>query len=499
MWAASGTDDDRRYALRLVDGAKLLPEERDKLERAAVTIAGVEHAGIVAIRAVASDRDGLTIASDAIEALSLTQVLTKCRERGEPLNVEACVQIALDMLAAVAFMHIRAPTIYKASGGFGYGGLTPDSFAVCSDGRTRMLEMSLPSVLRRFRMLAQEPQRIGYDAAEVLQVGIDVDATADVFSIGAMLWEMLRNQRLFPGTGFHVISKLRAGPLPRIDHDGSRVLPAMLADIVATSLERSAEDRFASAGEMAAQLRDVNVACSTEAVRRVVKVSGIRSRPEPPVESRRRGHVPAALAGARPPSDKAPKSRRTIPREQRSVPPRSDRAPRPLDPIPEEPTPMEHTHTRAKPALEEVVSELPTKTPPTPSSSAIRERIPEVAEAGRASHPPVSSSAPERRRGGAARLAIAAALGAVIAVVVTLVVTSRDAETTSAPTAPDPPPSVRVPDLAPVPPPPAKPSAIAEPEKSAAPEPSQDAGTRHAPVRRPPKPAPGSDRLPDDI
>jgi hypothetical protein len=82
-----------------------------------------------------------------------------------------------------------------------------------------------------------------------------VDHRTDVYSLGATLYELLTLQPIFPGpdrrTLLHQILNDEPVPLRQID----RTIPVELETIVLKALAKAPEERYATAGEMAADLR----------------------------------------------------------------------------------------------------------------------------------------------------------------------------------------------------------------------------------------------------
>jgi serine/threonine-protein kinase len=88
-----------------------------------------------------------------------------------------------------------------------------------------------------------------YMAPEVL-LGERVDARADVWSLGVVLFELLVGRLPFDGDGPHAVwAAVLRNEIPRVDSIRAEV-PASLADVVARCLERNTNRRFADAGEV---------------------------------------------------------------------------------------------------------------------------------------------------------------------------------------------------------------------------------------------------------
>ena len=85
--------------------------------------------------------------------------------------------------------------------------------------------------------------------------GETVDGRSDLFSAGAMLFELLTGERPFPGRTFTAIVQALMDPAPFEPGPRAAGLPPGLVAVVRRALAKRAADRFATAGAMAAALR----------------------------------------------------------------------------------------------------------------------------------------------------------------------------------------------------------------------------------------------------
>ena len=92
--------------------------------------------------------------------------------------------------------------------------LKPQNVFLCDDGGVKLLDFGLARVAGQARLTAQSMVMgtPGYIAPELLS-GADADARADVYSLGATLFEMLTGRQAFGGTDpYQVLRQQREGP-----------------------------------------------------------------------------------------------------------------------------------------------------------------------------------------------------------------------------------------------------------------------------------------------
>jgi serine/threonine protein kinase len=126
-----------------------------------------------------------------------------------------------------------------------HGALEPSNIRLDVDGHP-----SLPAVPPR-----ATGSIMNYSSPEQLRLpGGPPQRTSDIYALGVILYELLTGQRAFAG-GNEVIEKILAGALipPR---KLSKAIPARLEAICLKALAKDPATRYATAGELAAALRE---------------------------------------------------------------------------------------------------------------------------------------------------------------------------------------------------------------------------------------------------
>ncbi|WP_437741431.1 protein kinase [Sorangium sp. So ce1504] len=231
-------------ALKLLAGEGDRQEERFAAE--CRILAGLSHAGIV--RFVAQ---GVTDAGQrwlAMEWLEGEDLAARIARAG--LGVDDSVALALAAAEALAAAHARG-VIHrdiKPSNIFLVGG-DPRRIKLIDFGIARL--SGATSLHTRTDVVMGTP---GYLAPEQAR-GERADARADVFALGAVLFECLTGRPAFAGTDvLAVLARLLIEPAPRVRELRPDVPPALDA-LVARLLAKDPAARPASAAEVAAALR----------------------------------------------------------------------------------------------------------------------------------------------------------------------------------------------------------------------------------------------------
>jgi hypothetical protein len=175
------------------------------------------------------------------------------------LSVDEALDVGLQLSRGLAAAHAR---------GIVHRDLKPENVFLSRDGRVKILDFGLAK-LHDAAALGTETDEtrshtrhgvilgtVGYMAPEQ-SLGAEVDARADVFAVGALMYEMLAGRRAFQGVGpYETLNAVLTKEPPEISTINSEVTPA-LSTIVHRCLAKSASDRFTSAADLTPALEAV--------------------------------------------------------------------------------------------------------------------------------------------------------------------------------------------------------------------------------------------------
>ncbi|MCW5745586.1 MAG: serine/threonine protein kinase [Alphaproteobacteria bacterium] len=236
---------DRAVALKLVRADLLEGDERndyiERFQREAQAAARCAHANIVAIYDYALHENNPFLTMEYVNGKSLAQVV----ERGRGLSIDLAVRIAHQMLDALACAHGH---------GVVHRDIKPGNVLIGGDGRVKVTDFGISRV--GGSSLTQTGALIGtpnYMSPEQCR-GESVDTRSDLFSTGAVFYELLTGELPFPGQNFHEIAYqlLYGAPVPLAQRLQS--VPPSLAAFMDTALARDPARRFETAAKMSIAL-----------------------------------------------------------------------------------------------------------------------------------------------------------------------------------------------------------------------------------------------------
>jgi hypothetical protein len=185
------------------------------------------------------------------------------RERiaGGALPMRKAVEIAAQIARGLAAAHEK---------GIVHRDLKPENVFITDDGLAKILDFGLAKLTQAApEDESDSPTRtretdpgvvlgtVGYMAPEQVR-GAAVDHRADIFSFGAMLYEMLSGQRAFKKeTSAETMAAILREDPPDLTAT-NKALPPALERIVAHCLEKNPQERFASARDLAFDLESLS-------------------------------------------------------------------------------------------------------------------------------------------------------------------------------------------------------------------------------------------------
>jgi Tol biopolymer transport system component len=237
---------------------KVLPEEvsadaerRARFEREAKAVAALSHPNILAIHDVGDHADTVYAVMELLDGQTLRDRLS-----GGALPVRKAGEIGAQIAHGLAAAHEK---------GIVHRDVKPENVFITTDGRVKVLDFGLAHHAAPAEDRNDSPTRtrgtdpgtvlgtVGYMSPEQVK-GQPTDARSDIFSFGAVLYEMLTGRRAFErDTAAETMTAILKEDPPEL-LSASAALPAGLERIVRHCLEKQPAERFQSARDLAFDL-----------------------------------------------------------------------------------------------------------------------------------------------------------------------------------------------------------------------------------------------------
>jgi len=230
------------------------PERLERFDREARARAALNHPNIVAVHDIGRTGDVTYVVMELIDGATLREEL-----ESRPPTARKAVEWTVGVAEGLAAAHAK---------GIVHRDIKPENLVIAADGRIKILDFGIArytvpdeDVQDAATVVAgTEPGKVlgtaGYMSPEQVR-GEAIDSRSDIFSLGAVLYEMLAGQRAFGGdSAVETMNAVLTTDLPALTGTG-QAIPISLDRIVRRCLEKRAEDRFHSSHDLALALEAV--------------------------------------------------------------------------------------------------------------------------------------------------------------------------------------------------------------------------------------------------
>ncbi|HEX2835985.1 MAG TPA: protein kinase [Thermoanaerobaculia bacterium] len=238
-------------------------EATARLEREARAIAALSHPNIVAVHDVGRESGNFYVVTELLEGRTLRDQL-----REMPMNWRRAVEVGAEIAEGLSAAHAKSIV---------HRDLKPENIFLTADGRVKILDFGLaqtdPVLTQRdeaniptTKWFQTDPGTVigtlGYMSPEQLR-GEAVDPTADIFSLGCILFEMVTAKKPFHReSGAATIAAILKDELPR--EALSAFVPPEFQRIIEGCVEKMPAMRFQSARDLSLTLRAIGSSASSD-------------------------------------------------------------------------------------------------------------------------------------------------------------------------------------------------------------------------------------------
>jgi eukaryotic-like serine/threonine-protein kinase len=255
VYQARDTRLNRTVAIKILPAhLAASSESRERFDREARMIAGLNHPHICTLHDVGHQGDRDYLVMECLEGETLASRLST-----GPLPLEKTLQYAIQIADALGAAH-KAGMVHRD--------VKPSNVFVTARGDIKLMDFGLakpaqpenlaladaPTISAMLTIQGQIVGTIAYMSPEQVR-GEEVDVRSDIFSFGTVIYEMASGRHAFNGNSAAVLIAAILQGEPKALRELNPDLPEELQRIVAKALEKDRDDRYQTADDVMVDLR----------------------------------------------------------------------------------------------------------------------------------------------------------------------------------------------------------------------------------------------------
>jgi serine/threonine-protein kinase len=284
VYLALDVKHKRPIALKVLHPELAVSLGPERFEREIELAARLQHPHILTVHDSGETAGQLWFTMPYVEGESLRDRLRRERQ----LSVEDALRITREAAAALDYAH-RHGVIHRD--------IKPENLLVTAEGHTLVADFGIARALAGDEHLTQTGMSVGtpaYMSPEQASGEKTIDARTDVYSLGAVLYEMLAGEPPYTGpTAQAIILKRFTEPVPSVRR-GRPSLPEGVDQAIQRALAPVPADRFATAAEFGRALPTVTAATAAPTAVATPVTSAVAPAPPPSLLVARARRFPVA-------------------------------------------------------------------------------------------------------------------------------------------------------------------------------------------------------------
>lgn len=214
-------------------------------------VSRVRHPNVVTVHELGDHENELFLVMEYLEGESVATLLKQSRRDQMPLPLTVVAHLAAEAAAGLHAAH-ELTSVEGVPLGIVHRDVSPQNLFVLYDGHVKVIDFGIAKAIDRLGGRTQTGQvkgKFAYMAPE--QVGAqDVDRRADVFSLGAVLHELITGRKLFGREHDLLVLKAICEERIPLPSEFRGDVPRELDEIVMRALSRKPATRYESAAAM---------------------------------------------------------------------------------------------------------------------------------------------------------------------------------------------------------------------------------------------------------
>ncbi len=219
-------------------------------DEAALTVR-LNHTNIVQVFDFGRTGEDYFLAMEYVQGQNLRAVMRRCQELGAPVPIPFALYGTTEVAKGLAYAHSRRDETDTAMQ-IVHRDITPSNILVSYEGEFKIADFGIAKAAARATgtQAGMIKGKASYLSPEQVLGKQAVDGRADIFALGAVLWEAVVGKKLFTGdSDFEIMNKITSEPIPK-PSSRNAAIPPEIDTVVMKCLERDRDKRYSNASAL---------------------------------------------------------------------------------------------------------------------------------------------------------------------------------------------------------------------------------------------------------
>ena len=247
VYKARDTALNRVVAVKVLKSSVLSEETGSRFIREAQAIGKLNHPNVVSIYDIGKEDGEQFFVLEFVDGMSLRELMGTYPEG--KCDMQTVLRVGIDMCGALQYAH---------SQGVLHRDIKPENILITQEGNAMLMDFGLAKMLGQ-PSITQEGMIVGtvaYVAPEIA-LGKGADVRSDLYSFGAVLYEMVTGKPPFPGEDPVKVIFSHIHDYPVSPSRLNPKIPQPLAECITKLLQKEPAKRYQTAADLLAVLRDI--------------------------------------------------------------------------------------------------------------------------------------------------------------------------------------------------------------------------------------------------
>ncbi len=212
----------------------------------------LQHANIVQVFDISKTPDNAYfLVMEFVDGCNLKGLIDRQRQKGKRLEIAHVIYLMIECCKALHYAHSLEHPETNEPLGIVHRDISPPNILMSKNGEVKLVDFGLAKANSQIE--STDPGvvkgKFSYLSPEAAS-GVEVDARADVFAVGIILWELFTGRRLFYGdTDYQTVELVRQARIPSLQALNPEIEPE-LEGVVRKALAKDPDDRYHHAADL---------------------------------------------------------------------------------------------------------------------------------------------------------------------------------------------------------------------------------------------------------